>query len=297
MVRFIKKSYMSNSSRIINPEKLIQNIIDMQESLIFVFSELTLLMMNQSAETFFGVKNVTAYNESYGPFEDNFVPHPAYFNKEKVLDNKTWLETLDLLGENEKIVSMLNSEFEPRAFSVTVDSSHEAYTLLVLNDISVNLIKRIMIENEMNIDKSSGAFNKDYFLHTADSVRDSALFNKKKIGLTLIKSTCTKEIKVYSDKELLPIVAKHIKANIRQDGILVRWSERILVLIFLVDEASQALHYSHNLQTAVKEDLSIELDVKVAVSLVKENEHFDETIERISAYLKDFSLNEIRLLD
>ena len=80
---------------------------------------------------------------------------------------------------------MFNTFHEPRAFGVAIDSSHPDYTVLTLTDISATLIKRIMIENDVSVDKR-GAYNKEYFLHTSEILQDGARFNEKEIGLTLI---------------------------------------------------------------------------------------------------------------
>lgn len=61
------------------------------------------------------------------------------------------------LPESERIVSMINYRAEPFAFSLTVDKPVEGYTIVSFTDISQDLIKRIMIENDVSIDKESGA--------------------------------------------------------------------------------------------------------------------------------------------
>jgi hypothetical protein len=44
-----------------------------------------------------------------------------------------------------------------------------------------------MIENDVSIDKESGAYDKDYFLHTSKSFQNAAEFNKKPIAMTMIE--------------------------------------------------------------------------------------------------------------
>ena len=101
------------------------------------------------------------------------MPHPAYFNMNKVEEGQNWIGVLEGLPEEKKIVSMLNTFHEPRAFGVTINNAHPDYTVLIFTDISATLIKRIMIENDVSVDKKSGAYNKEYFLHTFKMVQGS----------------------------------------------------------------------------------------------------------------------------
>ena len=63
-----------------------------------------------------------------------------------------------------------------------------------------------MIENDVSIDKKSGAYNKEYFLHTSEILQDGARFNEKEIGLTLINI-------IDADNEVLADLVSKIKQS------------------------------------------------------------------------------------
>ena len=63
-----------------------------------------------------------------------------------------------------------------------------------------------MIENDVSIDKKSGAYNKEYFLHTSEILQDGAWFNEKEIGLTLINI-------IDADNEVLADLVSKIKQS------------------------------------------------------------------------------------
>jgi hypothetical protein len=191
-----------------NAYTLIQNIVDAQENLIVIIENEQPVLMNKVFSDFFGVSSLEQYTNDFGLFVNNFVPHPSYFHSGKVQEDQTWIEALEALDEKDKIVSMLNTAHEPRAFSVKLDQTHQDYVVLTLEDISANLIKRIMIENDMNMDKESGAYTKEYFLHTAEILQDGAAYNEKEIGLSMIHLFAVEE-------ETLSSAVSSIKSVIR----------------------------------------------------------------------------------
>ncbi|MBE0513991.1 hypothetical protein [Sulfurimonas sp.] len=211
---------------------IIQSIIDSQKDLIVVFQESTPVLINKAFKKFFAVSSLDDYKEEFGPFVNNFVPHPSYFHGEKVAKGSSWVDAISELPEMDRIVSMMTATYEPHAFLVKVQNIEE-YVIAVFEDITQTLIKRIMIENNASIDKQSGAYAKNYFLQIAQSYQDAATFNKKIISAILIKS----EAKEASE---LPELVKHFKSIIRQDDMLIRWGEDSFLLIYLVDNLTNA---------------------------------------------------------
>jgi len=268
---------------------LIQNIVDTQESLIIIIENDKPILMNKSCCSFFGVKSFEEYSESFGAFVNNFVPHPAYFNSHKIEEGKTWIESLDAIDEKDKIVSMLNTSHEPRAFSVKIDSSHPTYLVLSLNDISANLIKRIMIENDVSIDKKSGAYNKDYFLHTAEILQDGAAFNEKAIGLTMISM-----IDLQSEK--LPELVSEIKGSIRDNDMLVKYSGNTLLLAYLVDKEDNAILFSKKLQDLMIKERAKGEKFNLVVTLVKKGERLPTAVKRLNESKNEESVNKLQLI-
>ena len=244
------------------PYELIQSIVDAQENLIVVMEEGRPILMNCAFIDFFAVSSFEQYKKDFGAFTNNFVPHPAYFNMNKVEEGQNWIEVLESLQEEKKIVSMLNSFHEPRAYGVAIESSHPDYTVLTLTDISATLIKRIMIENDVSIDKKSGAYNKEYFLHTSEILQDGARFNEKEIGLTLINI-------IDADNEVLADLVSKIKKSIRDNDMLVKWSSHSLLLAYLVDKEDNAVIFSKKLQELVTQERSRGLNFNLCVNSEK----------------------------
>jgi hypothetical protein len=266
------------------PKILIQNIVDAADCLIMIIEGTTPIMMNKALRDFFAVSSFEQYSKDFGSFVNNFIPHNSYFQSGKIEEGETWIEALLKLGEEDRIVSMINSHHEPRAFSVQLDNSHKDYVIVNMRDISASLIKRIMIENDVSIDQNSGAYNKEYFIHTSELLQDGAAFNEKSIGITMMNV-------LDSDIENLTRLVTNIKANIRQNDMVVKWSRGVLLLAYLVDTKENALLFTKKLQAVTQTEL-----MGLALTLVKKGESITNATKRVSAVLPDLEGGELKVL-
>lgn len=263
---------------------LLQATIDTQSNLIVLLHNHLPVLINKAFQDFCGFKTVRELLREFGPFENRFVPHDAYFHAGKAANPSEWAEALTLLPENERIVSMINFRAEPFAFSVTLNSPVEDYTIVSFTDISQDLIKRIMIENDVSIDKESGAFNKDYFIHTAKSFQDAAAFNEKKVGITMIEM-----ITGHESPETLREFTLSLKSNIRQSDMLVRWDKKLFLIAYLVDSDENAHKFSHKLFTIMSMEPFESLKpvrMRLGTSVQHDHEAIIEIIDRAQEDLR-----------
>ena len=271
------------------PYSLIQSIVDAQENLIVLLEDEQPILMNEACCKFFGVSSFEQYQKEFGAFVNNFVPHPAYFNANKLESGQNWIDALADLDEKDKIVSMLNRAHEPRAFSVKLDSSHPFYTVLSMTDISANLIKRIMIENDVSVDAQSGAYNKEYFLHTSEILQDGAAYNEKEIGLTMISLSDT-------DADIFKSLVGDIKGSIRENDMLVKYSADKLLLAYMVDKEDNAVLFSKKLQALMIQERSRGLNFNLCVTLVKKGEKITSSIKRLNDAVQEEGINKLKLI-
>ncbi len=214
---------------------LVQVLANNRKDLVVIFQNDKIVLSNASFNSFFGVSSTERYLHDFGPFIENFVPHPSYFNKEKIVEGESWFESIMKLEKLDRTVSMMTSSYEPRAFGVEVDDSLENFKVVAFEDVTESLIKRIMIENNASLDRRSGAYAKDYFNHVMKSYEDAAAFNEKIIGVSVIDASESD----MDDKALKEFVSK-FKRSVRQDDMLVKWGERKFLLAYLVENEENA---------------------------------------------------------
>lgn len=275
--------------------RLLQSVIDTQKNLIVVMHENTPILFNKAFQTFTGIATPKELWREFGPLINRFVPHDSYFHAGKVDPADTWTSVLASLPEQERIVSMIDCRAEPYAFLVAVDTPVSVYTVLSFTDISQDLIKRIMIENDVSIDKESGAYNHDYFINTSKSFHDAAEFNKKSIAITMIGLMSSD---ADAEKYLRDFTAS-IKSNIRQSDMLVRWGKKVFLLAYLVDTPENAMNFSKKLiyimQQEPFESLS-SISMRLGTSVQQEKENITGVIERAQKALHQADDSQIVFL-
>ena len=262
---------------------LVESVIDAQKDLVAIFHNDELIMTNKAFNDFFAVSSCAQYKTNFGLFVNNFVPHPSYFNKDKIEADETWFDAIVRMPELERIVSMMTPSYEPHAFSVAIDNSVSEYCVATFSDITQTLIKRIMIENNANMDIQSGAYAKEYFLHVAQSYEDAANFNEKILGSILIHANKKDATDLGNDSNALNALVSHFRSSIRQDDMLIRWSSNTFVLIFLVDNEANARRMFEKLEGVIAHENIEELQCQLSLHIQEKNENINSLIRRISA--------------
>lgn len=291
MSKMIVENLLNNN----DCSRLFQSVIDTQVNLIVIMHQHVPVLFNKAFCDFSGVSTVKEFLREFGSLQNRFVPHESYFHPGKAENPDEWTTTIVKLPEQDRIVSMFSWRAEPYAFSVTVDSPVPGYTVVSFTDISQDLIKRIMIENDVSIDKESGAYNKDYFLHTSKSFQNAAVFNEKAIGITMIELMSSDN----DAEKYLRDFTSSIKSNIRQSDMLVRWGRKIFLLAYLVDTSENAMKFSHKLLSVMREEpfesLS-SISMRIGMSVQNAKEDTEELIERAETALKKAGDSQISVL-
>ena len=256
---------------------LITSLVNANKDLIVIFKDEEPVLTNSVFNSFFGVASFEKYKAEFGPFVDNFVPHPSYFHKDKIEANMSWMDAISALEESDRIVSMLTSAYEPHAFSVALDRGTDGFTIVTFADITQNLIKRIMIENHANIDVKSGAYDKNYFKHVMVNYEDAARFNEKKIAIVSIELQSHQKI----DSELLQTFVKNFKNSIREDDMLVRWSDERFLFVYLVDTEEQVHQVFNKLQSMQDKKIIEGLESSLSLVIQKEQESMKSLVARV----------------
>jgi hypothetical protein len=224
--------------------QLFVSAINTQKDLVVLMYKNTPILFNKAFQRFTGVSTVKEFLREFGPLHDRFVPHDSYFHSGKTDRPDEWTVALMELPQHDRIVSMFSALTEPYAFSVDVDTCVPDYEIITFTDISQDFIKRIMIENDVSIDKESGANDKDNYIHTSKTFQDAAEFNEKSIGITMIELISTD----YEAEQFLRDFTASIKSSIRQSDMLVRWEKKTFLLAYLANSAQDVMAFSQKLK-------------------------------------------------
>jgi len=275
--------------------QLFESAINTQKDLIVLMHKNTPIIFNSAFKNFAGVSSVKEFLREFGSLPERFVPHDSYFHIGKATNYDEWISELAVLPDHDRIVSMFNSRTEPFAFAVTVDSSVPDYSIISFSDISQDFIKRIMIENDVSIDKESGAYDKEYFIHTSKSFYDAAEFNEKFIGITMIELMSSD---VESEKFLRDF-ALSIKSNIRQSDMLIRWEKKVFVLAYLTNTQNDVMAFSQKLLQIMRREPFERLNaisMRMGATIQNKNEEMTQIIKRAQIALEQSNDLQVTLL-
>lgn len=266
--------------------------MDSQKNLIVLMYKNTPVLFNKAFQNFSGMSTLKQFLREFGSLTNRFVAHGSYFNVNDLENPDEWIQALKDLPESQRIVSMISAKAEPYAFSVNIEIPVDNYTILSFTDISQDLIKRIMIENDVSIDNESGAYDKDYFNYTSKSFFDAAEFNNKLIGITMIELILpASEIDRY-----IRYFTASIKSSIRQSDMLVRWGSTTFLLAYLIDNKESAIIFSEKLFGVMRQEPFEALNsssIHLGVSIQKEKEDIGSVIARSEAALRQSGNMEI----
>ena len=257
--------------------KLLHSVINKQKDFIVIFHNDNVVVSNKSFNHFLNISSVEEFNSNFKTFADIFVLHPYYFHKEKIVNENSWFDAILELEQNDRIVSILTTNYEPHAFSVEIDTAIPEYKIVTFTDITQSLIKRIMIENKVNIDIKSGAYAKEYFLQISSSYQDAAQFNKKTISTILITLHQEEQKEIVSLTEFVT----DFKNIIREDDMLIQWSENTFLLVYLVDSQDKAKQMLLKLQELIKKEPIKKFVSLLKLTLQEDNENIKSLIRRI----------------
>ena len=258
--------------------ELIDAIANMQEDFVVIFKEEDIIFTNRAFNTFFGVSSLKEYKRNFGAFINNFVPHPSYFNANKVGEGQTWFEAIGELEEVDRVVSFLSQNHDPHAYSVSINEEVEDFKIVTFKDITQTLIKRIMIENNASIDIKSGAYAKQYFLQIKQSYEDASIFNEKIVGLTLMELLSKEDL----EESLIQEFVFALKNATRDDDMLVKWSKNSFLLAYLVDDDKKAQAVALKLQMMINRYANGKFSAELTSVIQKEDESIARLLNRLS---------------
>lgn len=274
---------------------LFTSAINTQKDLVVLMHKNIPILFNKAFQRFAGVSTVKEFLREFGSLHDRFVPHDSYFHSGKTDLPDEWTTALMELPQHDRIVSMFSAMTEPYAFSVDVDTSVPHYEIVTFTDISQDFIKRIMIENDVSIDKESGAYDKEYFIHTSKSFQDAAEFNEKLIGITMIELMSTD----YEAEQFLRDFTASIKSSIRQSDMLVRWEKKTFLLAYLANSAQDVMAFSQKLLLVMRKEPFEQLNaisMRMGTTVQTPKEEMSTIINRAKEALTQSSNLQVTLL-
>jgi len=267
-----------------NEKEYVQNILDLQDSLIFVTDGTQVIKVNKAILNFFNKKSLFEIQKEYSCICDSFEIEDGYFHLDIIDHNELWVDKIlkDLSDKKDVIVKIKNYLDESYVFTVKATKFHEYY-ILTFTDITAISKQSKEFEYGANYDALTQIYNRKAFERLLNEKIDKQRYIKSKFIFIMLDIDFFKKVNdTYGHQigdEVLKQLVNVVNSHIRDDDIFARIGGEEFVLIL---------------------DINIENGFKVINHLREfiENEEFD-TVKNITCsfgiteYKKDDSIESM----
>ena len=185
IILYLRKLYLLKKQVILNYENL-EKLINTQENIVILTDGKNLSFANQSFFNFFGYENLEQFKKDFNCINDKFVKNKQFFYIDKLNENKNWLEELNLLPIQQRIVGMIRSDFSLQVFSVTINKFDKTTFIVSFTNITQSYLCNIELQDKTIKDKLTNAYNREYFEQNYQKIIDNTLSEGYKLAVAFL---------------------------------------------------------------------------------------------------------------
>lgn len=238
---------------------ILQNIIDIQNNIIFVTDGDTITLSNKAFLKFFNIKSLDTFKTIHQQFQSKLLAHHGFFFVLDIKDN--WIDEILKVKESKRIISMMNKEnLEPMVYKVHVtalQNSQEQY-MVMLEDITQSIMEDNKHYHNATHDTMTEAYNRSFFLETLSnyiykSKRYNLHFSIIRFNIDNIALINETDGFIEGDKKINHIISLIFK-NIRTSDIIARYDSDDFILLLPQTSAVKCELICENLKSVINSE-------------------------------------------
>lgn len=277
-------------------ENLIANLekfVDAQENIIILSNGEKISYANKKFFDFFGFNDLKSFHENYNCICERFLENEKFFHIGKIGGSKKWIDQIEKLPDNKKVVSMLSKHFEVHAFFVNVNKFDENLLIVSFTDITQTMIEQIALEEKVVHDKLTGTYNREYF----EKNYKLLLQRYEKDGLLALAFLDIDYFKKVNDRyghdigdEVLIKFVETIDKYSRESDILIRWGGEEFILILKLKRKKDLFPTLEKLRSLIETVTFPQvgnITCSMGATIHKENENIYTTVKRADKAVYD----------
>lgn len=271
--------------------KKLQKLFDVQRNITIISNGKKTLLLNKAALSFFNVDNIDEFRKYNEDISERFISSDGYFSLEKVSKSDNWIEAIEPLLGDARVVTMQDAEGVPHAFNISVGQFEEQQYLVSFADISATMIEKINLSKKIEKDELTDTFNRKFFNKNIASIING-LASDTYLGVVMVDIDFFKRVNDTHGHNVGDIVLKqfsqYVKSSIRLDDFLIRWGgEEFIVLI--KTKSNEALyrtaeHIRQRIENS-KFDTVGNITCSLGITLYVPGEDMVEAVERADTAL------------
>jgi len=266
----------------------LQKVLDLQKNIVFLADGKKIKFANKAFLDFFNYRTIEDFLKEYNCISEKFIHDDNYFHMGKVPENMNWLEYIKTIkAEENRIVSMLDKNGIPHAFTVAINEFNKNEYIISLTDISSTMTKQINLENKVLHDKLTQAYSREYFDMNCRVMIEESRISGEKLGLMMLDIDHFKKVNdTYGHNvgdDVLKRLVSVVKNSIRLNDTLVRWGGEEFIVLALVKSTDSLYATAEHIRKSVEKAYfnSVEhITISIGMTFYKENENIRDTIKR-----------------
>lgn len=267
-------------------EEKLSKLFNHQRNIIVISDGKEIKMANKAMCTFFGIEKVEEFTRFYRDISDKFMDVNSYFSLSKVQNGGNWIEVLEPLLGDKRVVAMHDVDNIPHAFSVSISKFDESQYIISLTDISATMLEKIELSNKVTKDALTGVLNREFLNQNAKLIIDK-FTQKNDLGVTMLDIDFFKKVNDTYGHNVGDIVLKELASAIgkfmRREDFLIRWGGEEFIILMETDSIKSLKKAIEHLRQAIENTKFTTVDkltCSFGITLYTDNEDIIKTIER-----------------
>lgn len=245
---------------------ILQTILDSEQNLVIVTDYKEVAFVNTAFLEFFGVKNMSEYQEKGICLLDLLINDisTSSFNyidadgKDNASRGQEFFKLLNKCDEADRVVHMQDSQGEKKSFylSISVTGDDNDFHLFSFTDITKMRINQVEITKKAFYDGLTGVYNRNKFDEILiDEIKRATRYSNK-LSCALIDID---HFKNFNDTyghligdEILILLANSINSKVRETDTFARWGGEEFVLLFPDTALEDAVIIANKLRSIVE---------------------------------------------
>ncbi len=234
----------------------LQKIIDLQQNIVVVTDGLRLTYVNESFKNFFNVESIEEFLEQDDCICSRFNEVEGFYYKKTADEN--WIENLQKLPSESRIVTMLDRKFLPHGFFVSINDFGDNKDIITFTDITESIGEKESLKHKAYHDNLSGAYNREFLNVHFEKYKKSVQKEHLKMGLIMFDIDHFKQVNdTYGHNvgdEVIKKIVTVAKDTIRSNDYLIRWGGEEFIVLTKVKTIKQLKTIAEHIRTAIEND-------------------------------------------
>jgi len=235
-----------------------QSVLDSQKNIMFIHNDSCLVNGNKAFFSFFNVKTIEEFKNTYGSVVGQFMEYENYFSLSGLNNSRPWLSELSSKENTQYSILLLNHKtFEPETFVIDVNPIENSDKFVVtLTNITSITTRSKKYEMKATYDVLTNIYNRSKFNECIDE--QYKLFSRYggDLCFAIIDIDFFKKVNdVYGHTvgdETLITFAQTIEDNVRNTDVFARWGGEEFTLLLPQTRIEDASFVIENLRRLIE---------------------------------------------